>query len=211
MCFSASASFIAAGILATLGAASVAWNKKPEYRLLALTPLLFALQQAAEGVVWLTVADRANILLHKLAVYTFLGFAGIIWPIWVPLTLWLAEHDKQQKKVLACLGVGGLCVAGLTVHSFIMDPISAHVVSCSIYYDFGAASYTASKAALVAYLIPSVIPFFVSRIPYSQLFGILLTLSLMISQLFKYETAASVWCFFAALLSSLILVMVTKK
>ena len=52
MCFSAGASFTSAGILTILGILSI--KKAPrEYRLFAMMPLFFAIQQYCEGIIWL--------------------------------------------------------------------------------------------------------------------------------------------------------------
>jgi len=81
MCFSAQASFTAAAFIGTIGVVTIARAKKP-MRALAITPLFFALQQALEGIVWLTmdVGDSTS-LLHKASMYTFLVFATMIWPV----------------------------------------------------------------------------------------------------------------------------------
>src|SRR5690242_9093334 len=54
MCFSVGASFTASGILAVIGGFALVRAPK-YYRALAAIPLLFALQQFAEGVVWMTL------------------------------------------------------------------------------------------------------------------------------------------------------------
>ncbi len=54
MCFSATASFTASGILAAVGLLSIAKARTLPMRIFASTPLLFAIQQASEGVLWTT-------------------------------------------------------------------------------------------------------------------------------------------------------------
>ena len=73
MCFSAEASFIASGGLAVAGGASLKVAKK-EQRLIALIPLLFAIQQAIEGMQWLYLYRGTSSL--KLA-YAFLFFGFV--------------------------------------------------------------------------------------------------------------------------------------
>src|SRR5262249_22728319 len=55
MCFSAAASFSAAGLLGLTGIATLAQVRNRAELPLAFTPLLFAAQQAVEGALWLTV------------------------------------------------------------------------------------------------------------------------------------------------------------
>ncbi len=61
MCFSATGSFGVAAVIAGIGAVAIHQEKPPSHKLLALVPLLFAAQQVAEGVVWMTInrADEA--------------------------------------------------------------------------------------------------------------------------------------------------------
>jgi hypothetical protein len=89
MCFSATASFAVAVALACVGAASMARNPSPRGRMLAAIPLVFAAQQATEGIVWLTVSGSAHVSLQPLAVDAFLAFALIVWPLWFPGALLL--------------------------------------------------------------------------------------------------------------------------
>ncbi|KTD57119.1 hypothetical protein Lsai_1723 [Legionella sainthelensi] len=55
MCFSASASFTAAGVIAAVGICSLLKARTYPLFLFALTPLFFAVQQALEGIVWITL------------------------------------------------------------------------------------------------------------------------------------------------------------
>jgi hypothetical protein len=58
--------------------------------------------------------------------------------------------------------------------------------------------------AFMAYFIASVTPLFVSSIKRTHLLGILMFLSLLITAEFYLQYLASVWCFFAALMSGVI-------
>lgn len=80
MCFSATASFTSAAVLLTVGAGTLSLNQEKENRMFAAIPILFGIQQASEGVVWLTIGQVASADLLKWAVITFLAFALVIWP-----------------------------------------------------------------------------------------------------------------------------------
>ncbi|HET9729766.1 MAG TPA: DUF6629 family protein, partial [Acidimicrobiia bacterium] len=103
MCFSAPASFTLSGILIGVGAASVARSATPAHRMLAAAPLLFGAQQAAEGLVWLTAGAPSNAALQRLAVDVFLGFALVVWPFWVPLSLQRIERSPARRRILTWL------------------------------------------------------------------------------------------------------------
>ena len=78
MCFSATGSFGVAAVLAGIGAVSMAREKAPSHRMLALVPMLFAAQQAAEGAVWITFDHPSLRWLHMLAIVVFLAFALVV-------------------------------------------------------------------------------------------------------------------------------------
>jgi hypothetical protein len=64
---------------------------------------VFALQQAAEGIVWLTMDASAHATLHHAAVFAFLAFALVIWPTWVPWSLRADERNTARRKWLTRL------------------------------------------------------------------------------------------------------------
>src|SRR5579871_7068847 len=103
MCFSATGSFGVASVIAGIGAVALTQDKPPSHRMLAAVPLLFAAQQVAEGVVWMTIHQPDDAGLQRIAVALFLGFALVGWPIWVPLSLFLAERNRRRKRILAVL------------------------------------------------------------------------------------------------------------
>ena len=59
MCFSATASFSAAAVCGAIGVLTVRRASRPDL-MLALIPVIFALHQAFEGVVWLTRRTRTG-------------------------------------------------------------------------------------------------------------------------------------------------------
>jgi len=66
----------------------------------ASIPLIFAAQQAMEGVVWLTIDGTAHATVERLAVIAFLAIALIVWPIWLPFSLRLIEHNSRRRMAL---------------------------------------------------------------------------------------------------------------
>ena len=62
MCFSATASFSAGAVLLGIGALTVKSSHRRREMPLAAIPLLFAIQQLTEGVIWLTFRHEAPLL-----------------------------------------------------------------------------------------------------------------------------------------------------
>ena len=211
MCFSATASFAASGVLAGLGTAAIVRNTSTPHRLFAAIPLLFAAQQAAEGTVWLTMHTDPDAALHRLAVNVFLACALVVWPSWLPNSLRLAERDPTRRRVLAGLSVFGALVSVCALSLLVREQPIVHIAGHSLRYDYtGSGNASLHLLYLVGYVIPTVAPLFVSTSYLSRTIGTLLVVSLGLTALTERDTLTSVWCFFAALLSGLIWLAVER-
>ena len=208
MCFSAMGSFALSGVLAGTGAAALALNGSRSQRLFAAIPLVFAAQQAAEGVVWLTIAGPAQATLQRLAVAVFLGIAVVIWPTWCPLSLCLAERNPGRRRLLSVMSWLGIGVSvGALALLLRWHPV-AHVAGHSIQYvheDSPLGHYT-----VLVYAVVALLPFFVSTTKLVRTIGTAFVVALVVTIVIYREALTSVWCFFAAILSGLILVAVIQ-
>jgi len=216
MCFSAQASFIGAGIIGAIGIASVIKAKKP-LRLLAVTPFLFAIQQALEGMVWLTLDSGDTSSFHKVGIYGFVIFAYIVWPLWVPFVLYKTEESKERKKFLGINIVIGCFVALISALSLIFLGQKIELEGHHIHYTFALdpLSYIPNSFLLFIqylifylYLLPTVGSFFISSLRYARILGVVLIVSWLVSAVVYSLAFASVWCFFGAFGSIIIYYMV---
>lgn len=211
MCFSATGSFGVAVGIAGIGAVAISRAPPPSHRMLAAIPLLFAAQQAAEGIVWMTITHPSHPWVQSLAVAVFLGFALVFWPIWVPVSLFVAERNRTRRRVLSVLSWIGLVVGGYASVLLIRGRPVAHVARHSIAY-----SYVERGPALVlalylpGYVLPTVVPFFVSTVSRAKLMGTVLIVSLLATFLIERQALTSVWCFFAAILSVIVVLSIDK-
>jgi hypothetical protein len=205
MCFSAGGSFGVAAVLAGLGTVSLARDRPPSHGMLAAIPLLFALQQATEGVVWVTVGHASDSALHGLAVAAFLGFAVVLWPVWLPLAFTLPETNPRRRRLLSVLTAIGAVVAVGAAVMLLRGRPAAHVADHHIAYSYAQADSAIVLALyLPIYVIPSVLPFFVSTIRWAKAMGAVLVLALVATFVIERRALTSVWCFFAAILSGFI-------
>lgn len=219
MCFSATASFTAAAGLSVMGLLSLHAAKKNRTLMpLAVSPLFFAAQQACEGIVWITLnAGDSTSLLHRIGLYGFTSFAALCWPIWVPFALYLPEKIHRRKKLLLITMIIGTFSAILLFLSWVLQTTGAHIINHHIdypvdNYPFGITNtllgQTVSGIIDLAYCIAVIGSFFISSIRYAWIAGIIVTIAFAASYIFYYTTFGSVWCFFAALSSALLFVVV---
>ncbi len=188
------------GILALLSV------KRPSAYARAVIPLCFALQQAAEGVVWITYGNPSSAALTQGASFLFLLFALVVWPLLIPFSLLIAEHHKTQWYQLLALTLIGIGVGGYGAQLLYGFPVSVAVTCHSIAYVYGNTNPLINALHAVGYVCVTVVPFFISTLRLTRILGVLLSGSLIAACWAWYAAATSVWCFFAALISSLIVV-----
>lgn len=200
MCFSAQASFGAAGILSVIGLMSLRKVKKVNLYPFAAIPILFATQQVFEGIVWVTYAQPAQELLNSVAIYGFLFFAFFFWPVWIPFSFIMIETQKIRRNILYGLLGAGLVVSSGLVWSVIMYNVSAEISCSHIKYDIEMPDVFHIWGAFI-YCLATIAPFFTSSKRVAWLFGCALATSVIVTAIFYQAYFTSVWCFFSALLS----------
>jgi len=210
MCFSAGASFAGGIIISAVGVASVRKVRKPTQRLFAVIPLFFGFQQFAEGVLWVTLRAGGHEWLQNAATHIFLITAMVIWPVMIPLSMWFMEEAKKRKKILAGLiAIGGI-LSLFYAFCFISYNVTPQISGFHIRYvdDF---PKTLVTIASFFYPVSTVAPLFVSSVRRMWLFGIVITVSYLVTGIFFAQYLTSVWCFFAALISVVIYGMLRES
>jgi hypothetical protein len=204
MCFSTEASFIGGAVIIAIGVATVRKVHKPSQLVFACIPLFFGFQQIAEGFVWLSLQNHLYNGVLMPATYTFLIMAEVFWPFMVPLAVLLMEKNKKRLKILWLLFGMGVSVSLYFIFCLLSYNVIPEMRGYHIEYVEG---YPKSIKLVVfsIYLIASIVPLFVSTIKRIYLLGILMALSCMLTMIFFTQFLTSVWCFFGALISIVIL------
>ena len=212
MCFSAEASFGAAAALLPIGGYCVqsALRKDRRYLPLALVPVAFGMQQAAEGCVWLGLHHGDEELVTRASV-GFLYFALVFWPVWIPFSLLFTEERRPAKRLLAATTV--LSLVWLLLYAPVaIDPgrwVQTDVVHHSIAYRVdGLPGFQVVPRPLwrLAYLAFICGPLGLAQrggggTRLRAIGGSAVAVLFVICYLVYEYTFTSVWCFFAALLS----------
>lgn len=225
MCFSASASFTASAVLMPLGLYSTHLarnNQQSNYVPLALVPFFFGVQQLVEGLEW-TALDQGRIEpLTTLAGLGFLFFAYCFWMVWIPWSAWSISrstdsHGLQHRLrwvaiVSTVLGVafylpvlfdppavqpavhstGRLLYDVSNLHSIVHNFINTQPVGELLYWGF------------------IVLPLLAVADKAVKLFGVLIFVSIFLTWLTYSATFNSVWCFYCAVLSIVVIWIVNR-
>lgn len=210
MCFSASASFIAGGVLASVGGFSVAINRDRKLFPFAAIPFYFAVQQFIEGFIWLSFSDPSVHHFQHEFIYLFLFFAQVLWPIYVPWSILIAEKDERSRRYLRFILAIGVLVGGYLAFCLAAFPVSAQIHQHHILYALDYPEFNLNYKG-IAYFVATVVPSFFSTGKGMRLFGILIFVSLMITEIMFPGFEISVWCFYAAIISAAIPWIITKS
>jgi hypothetical protein len=196
MCFSAEASFAGSAIISAIGVATLTKIKKPAEILFASIPLIFGIQQCAEGVLWITLRSGGHEALENIATYIF-------WPTMIPLSIWFIEKVKKRKKVLTYLIFLGGILSVFYAFCLIFYNVTPQIQSFHIQY-VDEIPEILVKIVFVCYLVTTITPIFISSVKRMWIFGILIAVSCLITGIFFTQYLTSVWCFFAAIISILV-------
>jgi hypothetical protein len=206
MCFSAGASFGASAVLGIIGSAAIIKARTIPEGLFASIPFIFSIQQVAEGMLWLSFTNAGLEAGQPFFTYTFLVFAMMLWPVWIPLTIRLLEKDSRRKKNLnVLLGIGVLVSLGVgaVLLLYRVDVISTHH---HIHYRI---NFPGSTRSLIVpfsllYFIATMIAPFISGIKRMKWLGLGFMASYLFAIVFYSGFVVSVWCYFAAMLSAMV-------
>lgn len=202
MCFSATASFTAAGITGIIGLATLTRISSPRDLPLAFMPLVFSAQQAIEGALWLTLPVAPNGPLATTLTTLFLIVAHVLWPLFVPLSVMRAEPKGWRHRAMRVCMALGAGVAAYMTWVIMSETHSAFIESGHVYY---ALDYPHHDVVGLAYLLATGGALVLSTRPMIIVTGALVLVGYGVSWFFYWHEFLSVWCFFAALASVMLL------
>ena len=209
MCFSASASFSAGVVLTVIGVASTRKVKHPTQILFASIPLIFAIQQMSEGVLWLTLPHPEYALTQNVMIHVFLFFAQFFWPFWVPIAILFLEKKEKRRKILYVLAGLGMLISFYLLFGLVFYHVQANIVGYHVTYKIDFPNKIRNYGGIL-YVAATVGPSFFSRIKRMWMFGVTILISYLVTAIFYEHYVVSVWCFFASIISISIYLIMCK-
>lgn len=214
MCFSAEVSFAAAAVLIPAGVASMVRARKtqPQYIAIGALPLLFGLQQTADGAVWLAGAHSRPELVSAFSL-AYMFFSWLAWPVWIPLATYFVEPIRRRPLYLLFI------VAGSMLGAMQYFPYFAHQGWLVVQFLPHAIRYGGTEmfdviigrnATYTIYVVTVIGPLLLSSNRDVRIFGLLAALVLVITYLFFAYIYVSVFCFGGAVMSLYLVWMIFK-
>ena len=201
MCFSAQASFVAGAGLLGLGMFAVKRVRNRAELLYGLIPMIFGIQQLVEGLLWLTFSQHAS-MFKTLLSYIFLLFSNVFWPIYVPVAVLALETIKWRRRAVVGFACIGAAVSAYLLVILIVYPVTSRVDCQHILYDF---PNPYEQTTMALYVIATCGSLLFSSHKRVVAFGVVAFISEVIAYEFYAKWYISTWCFFAALLSVIVL------
>jgi hypothetical protein len=194
MCFSATASFTSGALLGTVGYVAL----RQKVSLMTFIPVIFAVHQALEGLVWVTGGSGD---FGRAAGYAYALVAFCLWPVYVPIAASAAEADESRKRLIRLMLWIGIPLTMFNAYTL--------YAGLDIRLDTGRCQYLPTIYYPIvleyAYAATVVVPFLLCQNRILQAFGGTILLFFGVSMLYFNAARYSVWCFFAAA-SSIMLV-----
>ena len=166
----------------------------------ACIPFIFGLQQATEGCVWLSLTGDAMKAWPNVPADIFLFFSHVLWPVWMPFSIWLCEKDANRKRKLFSLFCLGCILALYHLFYIVTNTPRSEILNCHIDYTMGFPKKLMLLTSIL-YGITTILPSFISSRKKMWMMGIVLTISYFTTWIFYTQYLISVFCFFAAMLS----------
>lgn len=213
MCFSAVASFGASALLGVVGTVAVAKARTKPQRLFATIPFLFSIQQLAEGFLWLSIKNDGSEAMQSFFTYTFLVFAMMVWPVWIPFTIRKLETNASRRRLLNILFGIGVVVAIIIGVVLYLYPVQVIATHHHLHYRFALPAQGKEYIWLFSllYFAATIIAPFVSGMKRMKWLGIAFSVSYLFTIIFYPGFVVSVWCYFAAVLSMVVLWIVWRS
>ena len=208
MCFSVQAD-VAAGVV-ILPMAVVALREVRHVRELpfASLPLLFALHQLVEALVWAAYDDRTvpEALGHA-AMLAYVGYAMVVLPTLMPLSVLLLEPRGARLRVAPFVVLGAVMSVVFAVEVF-TAPIAVVVHPHALEYATGLSH---GNLLAIGYAVAVVGAPMLSGYRSVVAFGLVNLVGLIVVALAYREAFASLWCVYAALSSALVVLHMVRR
>ena len=207
MCFSIQADLVAGIALLPVAVLTLREVRHVREVPFASLPLVFAVHQLVEAVVWAGLAGDVPANVQHAATLAYLLIAFPLLPLLLPLGVLLLEPQGARLRVAPFVGIGAV-VASYLGHAVLAHPVTVTQHAHALGYHVG---LTHGDTWAVIYIVAVIGPPLLSGYPSIVLFGILNLVGLTGAAVLYQEAFASLRCVYAAIISVLVLVHMVRR
>ena len=208
MCFSAAASFSAAVVTGVVGVACLAKVRSIRELPLAAMPLLFAAQQAVEGLLWLKLPMAPSAAEASSLTLVFLIYAKVFWPVYVPTTVLLIEPDRPRQIMMRLILMAGIAIGIYFLRAILGGAHTASILGGHICYE---PQVDLPMSVSIAYLAATCAAPLLSSHRLVRVLALIVIAGAGITYAFYWQAFTSVWCFFAAAASVVVYLHLSQE
>lgn len=203
MCFSATASFVASGLLMSAGAVVLTQYSYTKKEMpLAVIPIIFGVHQFSEGLVWLGVSGTISSAVQFYAIQFFTFIAMCFWPIFIPAAVLIYEYPKKRKIFFGLLFSGMLLSLYLLYCFTIYSELYLDVNCCNSLGYIYRMPFLEGKMGYFYVFIVVASFLFSSNLRIRYVLGPVFLASYLLAMFMESGgDYPSIWCFFAAIIS----------
>jgi hypothetical protein len=200
MCFSATADLVGGAVVGAIGLDVVLHvNGRRSYRALAALPLLFAVHQLVESVVWSGADGSWSPAVRTAALWVYLLFAFVVLPTYVPWATWRIEPPGTRRVLMAWITVIGVGVSLSLLVAMLAGPVTVRAHEYHLAYT---TSLRAGTLVVALYVFATCGAFILSGQRLIMWFGGVNLLAVGILATTVVDGFASLWCAWAAVTSA---------
>ena len=163
--------------------------------------MLFALHQCCEGLVWLGLEGKISKTGLDHVSFLFTLYAQGLLPMLMPAAVALMEPAGWRRNMIAGLTAVGALVCAWDAYGLIFVPSRVFVDHFSIAYRN---PLTGNLFISLLYILATCGALLLSSHRVIRTYGVVNVIALTIVQLIRAYAFASVWCFYAAIMSVMI-------
>ncbi len=208
MCFSEQADLVAGVVLLPVAVVSLREARHVRELPFASLPLLFALHQLIEAVIWAGLeGDGVFEPLRQTAVLLYVGYAMVVLPTLFPLSVLLLEPRGDRLRVAPFVALGLTLSVVFAVEVF-SAPVTVVVHPHALEYATGLRH---GDILAVVYVVAVIGPAVLSGYRSVVAFGLVNLAGLLVVAYVYRDAFASLWCVYAALTSTLVAVHMIRR
>lgn len=202
MCFSPQADLVGGAIIGAIGVDTIRHvHRRHGHIAIASLPLLFAVHQLDESLIWLGLQGHIPRAISHVALWIYLLIAFVVLPLFVPAAVLAFEPTPRRRWLMMPFVAIGACVSGILLAALIRGPFGVQLRPYHLAYTLTLRDGLLIVALYVVAVCGALI-FSGSR--HIVIFGVVNLVAVGIIARLTVDGFASVWCGWAAICSGAI-------